>query len=149
MANLVVHFEISASDPQRLIDFYTNLLGWTFTDYGSGGEPYWVIETGEGAIGNAAGRAGFGINGGLVPRRGPRPEVGAPVMGCCVIVGVDDVDTLMAKGIELGAKEALPATDWPGVGRGGYLLDPDNNIFGLISPVMSDGTVAMGAGAEA
>ena len=26
----------------------------------------------------------------------------------------------------------------------GYLLDPDNNLFGLISPVLSDGTVAMG-----
>ena len=148
MANLVVHFEISASDPQKLIDFYTNLLGWTFTNYGGADQPYWVIETGEGAIGNAAGRAGFGINGGLVPRRGPRPEVGAPVMGCCVIVGVDDVDTLMAKGIELGGKEALPAQDWPGVGRGGYLLDPDNNIFGLMSPVMSDGTTAMGAGSN-
>jgi len=43
----------------------------------------------------------------------------------------------------------LPATDWPGIGRGGYLLDPDNNVFGLISPVLSDGSVAMGMGAEA
>ena len=33
-----------------------------------------------------------------------------------------------------------------GVGRVGYLLDPDDNIFGLISPVMSDGTVGMGGG---
>jgi predicted enzyme related to lactoylglutathione lyase len=31
MANLVVHFEIHASEPQRLSDFYTELLGWTFT----------------------------------------------------------------------------------------------------------------------
>ena len=29
MANLVVHFEIHASDPQKLIDFYSALLGWT------------------------------------------------------------------------------------------------------------------------
>jgi predicted enzyme related to lactoylglutathione lyase len=27
MANLVVHFEIHASEPQKLIDFYTELLG--------------------------------------------------------------------------------------------------------------------------
>ncbi|WP_407636741.1 VOC family protein [Intrasporangium oryzae] len=27
MANLVVHFEIHASEPQRLIDFYGALLG--------------------------------------------------------------------------------------------------------------------------
>jgi predicted enzyme related to lactoylglutathione lyase len=69
-------------------------------------------------------------------------------MGNCFVVGVDDVDGLMAKGIALGGREAMPAQDWPGVGRGGYLLDPDNNIFGLISPVMSDGTVAMGSGSD-
>ena len=39
--------------------------------------------------------------------------------------------------------------DMEGVGRGGYLLDPDGNIFGLMSPVLSDGTVAMGPDAEA
>ena len=26
----VMHFEIHASDPQRLADFYSGLLGWTF-----------------------------------------------------------------------------------------------------------------------
>jgi predicted enzyme related to lactoylglutathione lyase len=91
----------------------------------------------------------MGINGGLVPRMGPRPAVGAPVAGCNIVIGVEDVDGLMRHGVELGGTEALPATDWPGIGRGGYLLDPDNNVFGLISPVLSDGTVAMGAGAEA
>ena len=146
MANLVVHFEIHASEPQRLIDFYSELLGWRFQSYGGGDQAYWVIDTGEGSISNVAGRAGLGINGGLVPRRGPRPELGAPVTGCNIVVGVDDVDLLMRRGIELGATEALPAMDWPGIGRGGYLLDPDNNVFGLISPVLSDGRVAMGAG---
>jgi predicted enzyme related to lactoylglutathione lyase len=149
MANLVVHFEIHASDPQRLIDFYGALLGWTFQSYGGGEAPYWVIDTGEGAIGNAGAEKGLGINGGLTQRAGPRPEVGAPVTGCNVVIGVEDVDGLMRRAVELGAIEALPATDWPGIGRGGYLLDPDNNVFGLISPVLSDGTVAMGAGAEA
>ena len=147
MANLVVHFEIHASEPQRLIDFYSELLGWRFTRYGD--TPYWVIDTGEGAIGNVAGQPGMGINGGLTQREGPAPEIGAPVTGCNVVVGVDDVDGLMRRGIELGGTEALPATDWPGIGRGGYLLDPDNNVFGLLSPVLSDGTTAMGPDAEA
>jgi predicted enzyme related to lactoylglutathione lyase len=149
MANLVVHFEIHASDPQKVIDFYSNLLGWKFQSYGGGEQPYWVIETGEGAIGNTAGQPGMGINGGLTQRMGPAPEMGAPVNGCNIVVGVDDVDGLMRRGVELGGTEALPAADWPGIGRGGYLLDPDGNVFGLISPVLSDGTVAMGAGAEA
>jgi uncharacterized protein len=147
MANLVVHFEIHASEPQRLIDFYGALFGWTFQSYGGGDQPYWVIDTGEGAIGNTTAQPGLGINGGLTMRGGPRPEIGAPVNGCNIVVGVDDVDGLMARGIELGGTEALPASDFPGIGRGGYLIDPDGNVFGLISPVMSDGTVAMGGGA--
>jgi predicted enzyme related to lactoylglutathione lyase len=148
MANLVVHFEIHASEPQRLIEFYSGLFGWRFSEYGGGEQPYWVIDTGEGAIGNPDAEAGLGINGGLTQRIGPSPEVGAPVTGCNIVVGVDDVDGLMRRGVELGATEALPASDWPGIGRGGYLIDPDGNIFGIISPVLSDGTVAMGAGAE-
>jgi predicted enzyme related to lactoylglutathione lyase len=60
-------------------------------------------------------------------------------------VGVDgDVDSLMRRGVELGGREAVAAADMQGVGRVGYLLDPDNNIFGLITAVMSDGTTAMG-----
>ena len=148
MANLVVHFEIHASDPQQLVDFYSSLLDWKFSRV-PGEQPYWVIDTGEGAIGNVTGQPGHGINGGLTQRMGARPEIGGPVTGCNIVVGVDDVDGLMRRGVELGGIEALPATDWPGIGRGGYLLDPDGNVFGLISPVMSDGTVAMGAGAEA
>jgi uncharacterized protein len=142
MANLVVHFEIHASEPQRLIDYYTELLGWRFSQFGDA--PYWMIDTGEGAIGNVAGTGGHGINGGLTQRQGQRPEPGAPVNGCNIVVGVDDVDGLMRRGIELGGTEAVPAEDMEGVGRGGYLLDPDGNLFGLISPILSDGTVAMG-----
>ena len=145
MANLVVHFEIHASEPQRLIDFYSQLLGWRFAQFGE--MPYWSIDTGDGAIGNVAGIAGHGINGGLAGRRGPRPELGAPVMGCNVVVGVADVDSLMRRGVELGGTEAMAAEDMQGVGRVGYLLDPDNNLFGIISAVMSDGTTGMGGGA--
>lgn len=141
MGNLVVHFEIHASEPERLIRFYGDLLGWQFNRWGAA--EYWVIDTGPGAIGNAAGQAGHGINGGLVPRRGPAPSAGAPVTGANLVIGVDDVDGLMAKGVELGGTEALPASDMPGVGRLGYLLDPDGNVFGLISPFLSDGTNAM------
>ena len=137
MANLVVHFEIHASEPQRLIDFYTELFGWQFTQFGE--EPYWSIDTGEGAVAmNAPGR---GINGGLTRRQGPAPEPGAPVNGCDVVVGIEgSVDELYGKGLALGGTEALPLADMPGIGRVGYLLDPDGNVFGMISPVLSDGT---------
>ncbi|HZW41547.1 MAG TPA: VOC family protein [Agromyces sp.] len=142
MANLVVHFEIHASEPQRLVDFYGQLLGWKFTQYGE--MPYWSIDTGEGAIGNTEAREGLGINGGLTQRQGPKPEPGAAVNGCNIVVGVDNVDQLMSRGLELGAVEALPAEDMQGIGRVGYLLDPDGNVFGLISSTLADGTQAMG-----
>ncbi|WP_394550688.1 VOC family protein [Agromyces sp. MMS24-JH15] len=142
MANLVVHFEIHASEPQRLIDFYSALFGWTFTQFGE--IEYWSIETGEGSIQNG-GAPGAGINGGLTRRGGTAvPEVGAPINGCNIVVGVDgDIDAVFAKGLELGGLAALPLEDMQGIGRVGYLLDPDNNVVGLISPVLSDGTDQM------
>jgi uncharacterized protein len=142
VANLVVHFEIHASDPPRLMEFYSELLGWRFSQFGD--VPYWTIDTGDGSIRNTDSTGGLGINGGLTQREGERPDPGAPVNGCNIVVAVDDVDGLMRRGVELGGTEAQPATDMEGVGRGGYLLDPDGNLFGLITPVMSDGTVAMG-----
>jgi hypothetical protein len=69
--------------------------------------------------------------------------VGAPVNGCNIVVGVDDIDATFQKGLDLGAIEALPLEDNAGIGRFGYLLDPDRNVFGLISPVLSDGTNVM------
>jgi hypothetical protein len=142
MANLVVHFEIHASEPQRLVDFYAELFGWTFTQFGE--MPYWAIDTGERAMG--PNRPGSGINGGLTQRQGNAPERGAPVNGCNVVVGVDgSVDEVFQKGLDLGGTEALPLADMQGIGRVGYLLDPDGNVFGLISPVLSDGTNVMEA----
>jgi predicted enzyme related to lactoylglutathione lyase len=140
MSNLVVHFEIHASEPQRLVDFYQRLLGWTFTQFGD--MPYWAIDTGEGATTLDA--PGGGINGGLSQRRGPAPEPGGPVNGANIVVGVDgDIDQVFQRGLDLGATEALPLSDMPGVGRLGYLLDPDGNVFGLISSVLSDGSNTM------
>jgi predicted enzyme related to lactoylglutathione lyase len=140
MANLVVHFEIHASEPQRLVDFYGELLGWTFTQFGD--MPYWAIDTGDGAITMTA--PGTGINGGLSQRRGAAPEPGGPVNGANIVVGVDgDIDEVFQRGLDLGATEALPPSDMPGVGRLGYLLDPDGNVFGLISSVLSDGSNTM------
>jgi len=141
MSNLVVHFEIHASEPQTLIDFYQQLLGWTFTQFGS--QDYWVIDTGEGSMRPPA-RTGGGINGGLVRRMGARPEIGGPVTGADLVIGVDGVvDDVFARGVELGAVVALPLADMAGIGRLGYLVDPDGNVFGLISPVLSDGTDVM------
>lgn len=136
MSNLVVHFEIHASDPPRLVDFYSALFGWTFEQFGE--VPYWVISTGEGSVTNdtAGGTQGFGINGGLTQRSGPRPDSGGPINGCNIVVAVEDVDGLFARGLELGGTEAMAPDDMPGVGRLAYVHDPDGNVFGMIAPSM-------------
>lgn len=140
MSNLVVHFEIHASDPQRLIDYYSELLGWTFTRFGEA--DYWSINTGEGSMSMETGTGG-GINGGLTKRQGPPPQKGAPINGADLVVAVDtDIDALFQKGISLGGTVAVPLDDMEGVGRLGYLLDPDGNVFGLIAPTMPDGSGA-------
>ncbi|WP_425955957.1 VOC family protein [Xylanimonas sp. McL0601] len=141
MANLVVHFEIHATEPQRLVDFYSSLLGWKFEQFGEMG--YWSIDTGDGSTRNSPQQAGFGINGGLTKRQGPAPAPGSPVMGADLVVAVDDVDGLFAKALQLGATEAVAPNDMQGVGRLAYLLDPDGNVFGLLSSMLSDGTNQM------
>lgn len=135
MRSLVVHFEIHASEPQRLIDFYTELLGWRFDRYGEW--QYWSIST-EGAAGTGA--SGPGIDGGLAQREGPAPQAGAPINGSTIVVAVDDADATFARGIELGADAAVHPEDLEGVGRVGYLRDPDGNVFGILSEVLADGT---------
>ena len=139
MSNLVVHFEIHGSDPSILVDFYGRLLGWSFQQFGD--MPYWAIDTGDEAA--SQGGVGHGINGGLTQRQGPAPEIGGAVNGANLVIAVDDVDGLFAQGLELGGSEALAPADMPGVGRLAYVHDPDGNVFGLISPVLSDGTTAM------
>ena len=60
------------------------------------------------------------------------------------VVGVEgSVDQLFQKGVDLGGTLALQLADMQGIGRVGYLLDPDGNVFALISPVLSDGTDVM------
>ena len=73
-----VHFEIHASDPQRLIDFYSEVFGWNFERWGE--IPYWVITTGD---------EDMGINGGLTQRQGPPPAADAPINGNVFVVGYE------------------------------------------------------------
>jgi hypothetical protein len=49
-----------------------------------------------------------------------------------VYFNVDDVDATVARAQELGAEVAHPAFDIPGVGRLGYLRDPQGATFNLL-----------------
>lgn len=117
-----VHFEIQASEPQALIDFYGRMFDWSFSKW-EGGE-YWLVGTGE--VGAP------GINGGLLPRRGPRPEEGAAINAFVCTVDVADLDQSLLLLKELKGTVAVPKMPVPGVGWLAYAKDPDGNIFGMM-----------------
>jgi predicted enzyme related to lactoylglutathione lyase len=117
-----VHFEIQASQPQALIDFYGSLFGWSFTKW-EGGE-YWLIGTGE--------EGSPGINGGLLPRQGPVPEPMASVNAFVCTVDVEQLDDTLAQVAALKAQVVVPKMPVPGIGWLAYAKDPDGNIFGMM-----------------
>jgi len=117
----VVHFEIQASKPRELIAFYEALFSWKFQQWGT--QDYWLIVTG--ADGTP------GINGGLLPRRGPTPADARAVNCFLCTVQVDAVDDALAKAVSLGAVVAVPKMPIQGVGWLAYFKDPDGNLVGI------------------
>lgn len=120
----LVHFEIHATDVEKLKAFYGELFGWKFEKYELPGMTYWGVITAEKDAPNA-------INGGLIKRHGAAPPVGAPVNGYACTMKVQDIEASIRKAAELGGVLALPKFAIPGMAWQAYFLDPDNNIFGL------------------
>ena len=119
----LVHFEIHASDPERIQRFYRMLFSWQFQSWG-GPMEYWLITTGPA---NEP-----GINGGLVRRRGAAPTEGQAVNAFVCTVDVPSVDATLAALADAGGTMALPKAAIPGVGWLAYVKDPDGNIVGIM-----------------
>lgn len=120
----VVHFEIHADEPERAIQFYTRLFGWTFTKW-DGPMTYWMIVTGpEGTP---------GINGGLLKRNHPITGHDGVIAYICT-VQVERLDRDVELALELGGQIAMPKAAIPGVGWLAYVKDCEGNIVGLMEP---------------
>jgi predicted enzyme related to lactoylglutathione lyase len=119
----VIHFEIHADQPERAVQFYTDVFGWTFEKWG-GPMEYWLITTGE------DGEAG--INGGLMKRQGPGPVDGQAVNSYVCTVDVPELDTYMQRAREHGGEIVVDKMPIPGVGWLAYAKDTDGNIFGMM-----------------
>ncbi len=119
----VIHFEIHSDQPQRAVDFYSAAFGWKFVKW-EGPMEYWLISTGE--------KAAPGIDGGLVGRRGPRPESGQPVNAYVCTIDVPAIDESLKKIQSLGGTNVVPKMAIPGVGWLAYCTDLEGNIFGIM-----------------
>lgn len=112
----VVHFEISADDPQRALEFYGRVFDWQ-TKKWEGPQDYWLLLTGEGQ----------GIDGGLMRRT---PEFPATVNS----IEVSSVDEYAEKVTTNGGNVVVPKMALPGVGYLAYCTDTEGNIFGIFQP---------------
>jgi predicted enzyme related to lactoylglutathione lyase len=117
-----IHFEIHAENVERAIAFYRELLGWEFNQWGK--EPYWLVKTGE--------KGTPGIDGGLMPRRGPGPADMQAVNAFVCTVDVANLDATVKRVTELHGSIALPKMPIPTVGWLAYAKDPEGNIFGMM-----------------
>jgi len=114
MSNRIVHFEIPSDNPDKLMEFYKNVFGWTFQQFGN--EQYWTVITGD--------EKSPGINGGLLKKR----ESNQPVVNS---IEVGDLDEFVKKIEQAGGKIVVPKMPIPTVGWLCYFIDPDGNIHGI------------------
>jgi len=112
----VVHFEIDAEKPERLVKFYENVFGWKMLKW-EGPMDYWLITTG--------GEGELGINGGLGKRTESEPKT-------VNTIDVPSVDEFVRKVVENGGTIVVPKHAVPGVGWLVYFKDPEGNMFGMM-----------------
>lgn len=124
--NRIAHFEIHATNPKELADFYRGVFGWEIESWKNDyGVDYLMVMTGK------MGEPG-GINGGMVKRMGAKPKNGQNVNAFVCTVTVDDLGAYTKKILAAKGKIALPEQTVPGVGRFTYFNDPDGNLFGVM-----------------
>jgi len=112
----VIHFELTADDPERATQFYSKVFGWQIQKW-EGPQDYWLITTGE--VGTP------GIDGAMM-RRG---DFSAPVVNT---IDVPSVDEFVAKITANGGSVVAPKMPIPGIGYFAYCKDTEGNMFGVM-----------------
>lgn len=112
--------ELNARGIDKAKSFYKKVFGWTDKDtpMGEGLGDYTEFKLG-----------GQNVSGGMEMNPMVPQEVPSYWM---VYFGVADVDSAHKKATELGAREMLPPSDYPG-GRFSILSDPQGAAFGLMT----------------
>ena len=122
------HFEIHVTDMNAAKAFYGELFGWDFTLMPGAEEmEYHLIEGRDIGVEKP-------LSGGMMTRTGPASEAGAPIRGGTMTFQVDDCDERYSWALANGGAEAVPPTDYPGIGRCAYVEDGHGNVVGFITP---------------
>ena len=112
----VIHFDLSAKNPERASKFYSNIFDWKIEKF-AGPDDYWVITTGTDDE--------PGINGGLMSR----DDTDVSTAYSISVTSVDDCLEKIEKngGTVVGTRKTIP-----GVGYFAYCEDTEDNAFGII-----------------
>jgi hypothetical protein len=116
----IVHFEIGATNPERLARFYTDVFGWKFDKAPMPDMEYWLITTGP---------RGKSVGGGMYRKMRPddRPRN---------FILVDEIDVAIRTFQEAGGSEIVGKMEVPGMGWSFIGADPEGNPIALWEPTM-------------
>ena len=119
MDHTVVHFEIPASDTEKLKKFYSGVFGWKIekgSEDMSGPMEYWLVKAGEDKE--------IGINGAI--------SGVSSFKGTINTISVPSYEEAAKKIVDAGGKILSPKTAVPGVGYMSYCRDTEGNVFGIM-----------------
>lgn len=111
----VIHFEVTAQNPNRVIKFYEKVFDWKIVKW-EGPVEYWLITTGKDEQ---------GIDGGLSKRTEDGPNT-------VNTIEVANIDEYIKKVEDNGGTITSPKHSVLGVGWMAYFKDPEGNMFGIM-----------------
>lgn len=110
----VVHFEIPAEDPQKKMDFFSKVFGWSFQSWE--GADYYMTKSGpEGEM---------GIEGAIMKRNDPSQ----PLVNVINVTSIDETAPLIEAN---GGKVVVPKMAVGDMGFVAYFTDPEGMIHGV------------------
>jgi uncharacterized protein len=112
--NTLAHFSINVEDPDRAVQFYKGVFGWSFSAWGPPG--FFMIETG-------------GIHGSIQKRQSEPFETLIGNFECSI--AVEDVDKACEAVVAHGGEITLPKVTIPGVADIARVKDCEGNTFSL------------------
>lgn len=112
----VSHFDMSADNPERAMEFYKAVFGWWFEKW-EGPFDYWLVMTGE--------PSAPGIDGGLARRTASNASI-------TNFIDVPNLEECIGKIVSCGGKILQEKQTIPGVGYIALFQDTEGNIFGII-----------------
>jgi uncharacterized protein len=122
MTDKFIWYELMTSDQDAAIDFYTEVVGWTASDFGQSEMRYTIL--------NAGGR---GIGG--IMELTDAMKAGGARPGWLGYIHAADTDAKASEIAGAGGKILMPPGDIPNVGRFALVADPGGAPFYLLTPL--------------